>query len=127
MESKELRIGNWLLDGFGKYYQAEVADLVLLASRPDTKECNPVLLTPEILEKAGFIANNVGAGFVSMEYRILINTTGDSFYLRNYFEGGFIWGFNNGIEIGTPKTVKFTHQLQNLYFALTGSELPINL
>lgn len=122
---QELRIGNWLLDGFGKYYQVEVADLALLASRPDTKECNPIPLTPEILEKAGFVIDENAGNWHSPDHTIYkvkgfrVGVKGEYIGWYNSAEDDFYSSFY-------PE-LKYLHQLQNLVHSLTGEELTINL
>src|SRR5690349_14348739 len=109
ISANELRIGNWLLDGNGNYYQFEVADFALLSTRPDTTECNPIPLTPEILTAAGFI-----------------KSADDRFYGHDFQP---IYHIQSGYygAVGMPLYFKmrYLHQLQNLYFALTGTELEV--
>jgi len=141
IQANELRIGNWVsatedysnypaplqVLGLGQYTYSVIG-------RPETDDfgvytevgCNeyfPIPLTPEVLRDCGFECKNVGAGFIAHEYRISINSRGDSFYLRPYYEGGFIWGFNDGIEIGSPAPIEHLHQLQNFYQIHTQTEL----
>ena len=75
-------------------------------------------LTPEILEKCGF-----------EQYHD--NCFNDVMYIKNIFGGGkMIWGvypneLGSGIIIKASKPLESLHQLQNLIFALTGTELEI--
>ncbi len=72
----------------------------------------PIPLTPEILEKCGFEKSKNH----SLDY-FKKSVTGNAFFFR----------------IGRPfkhenrfyPEVKYLHQIQNLYFALTGDELPV--
>lgn len=125
IQASELRIGNWLQDGFGKYYQVEIPDLALLSSRPDTKECNPIPLTPHILAKASFIKSDNSENWKEPDWSI-------------YNYGGFKIGESNGkycyykqaeddFYSSFVPEIKHVHQLQNLYFALTQTELEIKL
>jgi hypothetical protein len=68
----------------------------------------PILLTPEILGKAGFERQGV-------------------FYIKwalEIHERSFECWISRGFK---ARRVLYLHQLQNLYFALTGEELDINL
>lgn len=85
-------------DGFENYY-GEI-------------ELNPVKLTPEIFEKAGF--ESFGVGYLHVGTEILIHP----------FEAGYKL-FGSEWPIGKP--FFHVHQLQNLYFVLTGEELEIKL
>ena len=70
----------------------------------------PIQLTPEILEKCGFVNLNYGW------------TKGDfCLFDFNYGKGNLNLRLN-AAECPLP-IVKHLHQLQNLYFALTGEEL----
>lgn len=81
----------------------------------------PVPLTPKLLEKCGFkslgstdfwdrdLGKNIG--------QICLNP-----------DNGAVWLCRNTIDARTnPTSVYYLHQLQNLFFALTGEELEINL
>jgi hypothetical protein len=83
----------------------------------------PIRLTPEILEKAGFEKNpHVGWGNISGVYSI------DKWWSVAKNEDGWLFGFDD-IDEGfvTLTTINHLHQLQNLYFSLTGEELKINM
>jgi hypothetical protein len=115
MKLSELRLGNWIMFSDSKYVgQFLQVELTFFQCYDITEEENElpfegVLITPEILEKAGFenwdknkYANDVmcltlnGHGFLYLANQRHVNL----FYL---------------------------HQLQNLYFALTGEELTLDL
>ena len=81
----------------------------------------PFPLTPEILEKAGFKYDEGMESYDLFTSSGLISIATDySFFIGdNHLECGFAGG--------NKSLVKYLHQLQNLYFALTGEELQINL
>lgn len=78
-------------------------------------EFKPIKLTPEILEKAGF-------------EKPAHTYNGDIFHLAEWdeFPGCWCVAMNKNNAILVLK-LKYLHQLQNLYFALTGEELTVNL
>jgi hypothetical protein len=83
----------------------------------------PILLKPEILEKVGFV--NFPSGNIDRWKK-------ERFYLEsNWFAspGKYKFNWENMDHTGsTPNTnIQYLHQLQNLYFALCGLELEINL
>lgn len=106
----ELRIGNW--------YQNHSNDLSLKYQQIDFFEtahyvavyCNPIPLTEEWLIKFGFKRqNNAYNGPHKNDFSIWSPIKSNRFDLNDTI--------NN-----VPK-IEFVHQLQNLYFALTGQEL----
>lgn len=108
--ANELRIGNWVQvlgiykDSFRKAGLIQCdAELIKICS--DEKiVLLPVSVTPDILEKSGFVFIPE-VGYFSYE-------------LKNKPQGIDAIKVGNGICV---------HQLQNLFFALTGQELPIEL
>ena len=116
IQANELRVGNWAYYTSGEPVWV-VKNYVQLSLDNFTKQnlefIKPIPLTHEILEKAGWIKVLMHDGFYS--------------YVKNgihismpYFHFSYNDGDSN-IEL------KSLHQLQNLYFALTGTELKISL
>jgi len=117
MKASELRIGNYVkyltLNGNSEIlangiYLFELGEL----------ELGPILLTKEWLLKFGFykeLRDSGEAGFFMSknDCNVIIKDFGDGFI--------FIWELS---FMGKP--IKYVHQLQNLYFALTGEELIYN-
>lgn len=121
---KELRIGNYVLYRENK---AEISGISLdhISARTFYREaktqtsventplaieyCNPILLTEKLLLKCGFEKHQFGDAFIF--YNPLLE-------LDAHFR---LKGVDYNIQ------VKYLHQLQNLYFFLTGEELEVNL
>lgn len=79
----------------------------------ELKELKPIELTEEIL---------LNCGFVKDEFDNWENETRLGLYKPEEFDGYLsVWGES------TVGECNYLHQLQNLYFALTGQELEINL
>ena len=79
-------------------------------------EMEPIPLTPEWLERFGFYCPFVGGVYESitrsMDMRFRIHkVSGDLFIIGNYES--------------SARPIQYVHQLQNLYFALTGEELTV--
>ena len=118
MEANELRLGNLiLLDGV--IIEVSIIDLRVLDNPMMTKATDkfkPIPLTEEWLIKFGFRPNKHGYIF-------------DTFRVKNWVTGffyGYIPVFLDGEEEDIEDVqIKYVHQLQNLYFALTGEELKI--
>lgn len=128
IQTNELRIGNYILylnelyvvDGV-KYEGNAPSSKWRIAFRTiDGKSRNakmenwiePIPLTPEILEKAGF--NNTRFRITNGSHDITISDDGDGWAFEPWISNIFI-------------KIKYVHQLQNLYFSLTGEELSITL
>jgi hypothetical protein len=139
--ANELRIGNWVMAGKiakadkdGKPTSEYKANYIQLQLSDFTDErfwgglgiiIGPIPLTPEILEKAGFIKEDDGIS----EYHKLVICRSEVISIEDD------WSFGLNAEDESSKqgyassdgVCQYVHQLQNLYFALTGTELEINL
>lgn len=104
MKASELRIGNWVnFKGKPHKWQRDDFDDVYFELH------SPILLTPEWLEKFGFNQSGNKDIFILKGFEV----DNEPFGLVKYSEG-WLWDF---------VTIKYVHQLQNLYFTLTGNEL----
>jgi hypothetical protein len=130
----ELRIGN--LASFKGMWNAELSDIHSsglicfkdISGGFDIDSIMPIALTDEILVKSGFtfIETPVGFGVAIEDYRK------DQFVLNftNYLSIQIEFNAIKGCDISNRcyiSTIKYVHQLQNIYFALIGQELAINL
>ena len=121
MEAKELRIGNWIkctknncLNKKGDFIIDEYEMVKILEHGQQFLE--PIPLTYEWLLKFGFEWCN--------EYDSYKKEAEEKTYYVTLWRSGFIELFikENNFCSGTIP-FKHVHQLQNLYFALTGEEL----
>ena len=112
MNAQEIRIGNLLFRN-KLVVTADGLTIHDLAFFPDSigKQYSPIPLTPEWLERMGFKYSNDLRCFYTGNYSLKETVTG-----RFHFCQG----------IAELSTLEYVHQLQNLYFALTGTELSIN-
>lgn len=119
IKATELRIGNWVLIRDNLLCVKGISKKVSLGNTPDSEfvhdefDCSvikPVPLTPEMLERCGF--ERVYSSLVFGDYYL---------YDAPDFEGN--WWFKNLEHNFKVVKIKYLHQLQNLYFALTGEEL----
>lgn len=121
MKANELRIGNWV---WNEPQQIPVqVDIKILqeqlnADKGFGESWQPIPITEEMLLKFGFVFGMKFQDFVRGKY-CYVEILGCNFY--GYFSENGVFYFNSKTEI------KHIHQLQNLYFALTGEELGINL
>ena len=120
--TSDLRLGNWLyesdkskfpmqVEGIGKdwiYLNFEGNESDVFENTD--KEIYPIPLNKQLLENIGFKFSN--------DYAYLGEFT------LNYYKDGFMISVNeNDRHITEP--ISFVHELQNLYYALTGKELEI--
>lgn len=90
------------------------------------KDLRPIPLTPELLEKCGFEKFPYDADDEDVEYWIL--KLPESGQISYYKPGEFFVSDTHSPDFyGAKVNITHLHQLQNLYFALTGEELQINL
>lgn len=120
--ANELRINNWVKyhDGTNIRVTPEIISAQIHANKikGHGSWIYSIRLTPEILEKCGFTTttqNNDGS--FNMWGR-LIDASID-------IEEGEVYKYRIYEKLRT-KNILSVHQLQNLYFALTGEELQIN-
>lgn len=111
MEATELRIGNYYQEN-GKIYTAEyydIANLVRCETMEYVSDMQSIPITEELLLKFGLADE-----FIVKDCKI---------ELYQHFADDSIWFFNIGNTFSVE--IKFVHQLQNLYFALTNEELKL--
>jgi hypothetical protein len=124
MNANELRIGNYVYDDSGEIVQVEQINsdkihkwiTVSKGGLIYSSNIYPIPLTKEWFLKLGLLP--VWYGYEDIEHR--------EFEISTENEGVYRLSVNsNEYVIGEP--IEFVHQLQNLYFALTGEELEIKL
>ena len=121
IQANELRIGNWVnFHNDNTYFEVTEITKEGLGVRNETMdtwieidEFSPVPLTPEILEKCGFKDSE-------WEHK----TKSECLFVGNDIIH-IMDARDKNYSFTAP--CKYLHQLQNLYFSLTGTELIINL
>ena len=121
MKANELRIGNWVNDESNTMpYQIRPNDIFPLSMIENKGKAKPIPLTPEILGKAGFEKEPKKIDIYSKSrIRLWVGFGGRC--LAYLIEEGTTTGHY------IPNDIDFVHQLQNLYFTLTGEELQISM
>lgn len=129
---QELRIGNWvqrpesvridILDDGKIYWLVDSLMIRDCEYYNDNWAFEPIPLTPEILEKCGFkknseyFTNHLTDGDIE-------SVTGAILYIQMYSNNIFEFVTCSDTYNGHSIQIKYLHQLQNLYFSLTGEEL----
>jgi hypothetical protein len=117
MKANELRIGNWFFNGkFNQQVLPTHLDYLLNKNFYPHDAMKPIPLTPEIFYNSGFDEKNT-------KWRKLLKNGKVSIDMSHYGQTTFAYCYGNHGVIG----LDYVHQLQNLYFALTGEELNIEL
>ena len=116
MKATELRIGNLIeykiedkLDERKEWWvvsKVDFQDLTWLDSNPEDADFRPIKITEEWLLKFGFEYTKLY--YIKYDDDLIIYFDGVDFYFK---------------RSSKSLTIKYVHQLQNLYFALTGEEL----
>ena len=120
MKANEFRIGNWVKrDTQPEGFQIDAQSFFTCEKHPDWYE--PIPLTEEWLLKFGFVkGDNISCN--DYFYRKVIDRNELTINPDN---GICIWGETIRDNEVSTVLIKYVHQLQNLYFALTGNELEI--
>lgn len=129
MKATELRIGNYhfyhIVDDldeckeYDEVCQIDYGDLRILTEFKDSPEYKPIPLTKGWLLKFGFVKEEryYARGVHQRLFSGLMNLKFDRLLQ--------MWVFSVG-RYSDITRIEYVHQLQNLYFALTGEELTIN-
>ena len=115
MELNELRIGNWIIDEIGRNVKVESISewgINLVPGFGWDISWRPVQLTEEWLLKFGFFKYN-NAYVLEKPNENIMNFKFSIWSDFTYNSSEF------------PVELKYVHQLQNLYFALTGTHLKL--
>lgn len=123
MNANELRIGNLVyflgnvheIEGLSKRLRPDVGHFLLSNIEHAQKgfHLKPIHLSEEWLVKFGFKKDISDAYVLNFKLFDIIHKYND-----------FYWW--DGIDWNCTLELKYVHQMQNLYFALTGKELTIN-
>ena len=120
MKATELRLGNYV------YHESSTCKLETVLAFEDVEEYNPIPLTEEWLLKFGFWRNNnlCKRWFLAEAYLLERGWTQHRFYI--YLEKKRISARHGCMgDSNHLKYLKYVHEFQNLFFALTGEELEI--
>lgn len=112
-----LRIGNYILGPDSTSPERFTIDWfhAIEINAITEEELTPISLSPEILEKCGFEATN-GIEIKNYIWLVIHCDSGEA-NIYNIYK-------NETLQLRIE--CKYLHQLQNLYFALTGEELVFN-
>ncbi|MDV3661661.1 hypothetical protein CMU70_14495 [Elizabethkingia anophelis] len=110
MEAKEIRLGNYLNHNGFVPTIVDAIDIIHCKQYPEVY--NPIELTEEWLLKFGFTHEVIAYYYFEKIYKKGSFTLSESFVL---------------LDIDLNVKVDYVHQLQNLYYALIGEELKLQI
>lgn len=117
MKANELRIGNFIRSKQTGYDVRFVSFYGLCNIENNPDEYEPIPLTGEILKKCGFESEHITYHYILI---------GDD-ALHVYYNNSGLHRYGVKYKYAYLTEIEYLHQLQNLYFALTGEELTVNL
>lgn len=144
IKANELRLGNLLDNGYnivhvtsinldynedrepiseiGVCLNGNLYDEVVIKEAAFGIEVKPIPLTPEWLERCGLVNNEI-----MPSYKLHMAVRPYQTAIQGVFPGEWQVTLIDAVPYPIGQTIKYVHQLQNLYFALTGEELQIKL
>lgn len=121
MKNNELRIGNWVTNSNGDVFQIEIGAFYLYHQNKEWGVL-PITLTEEWLLKFGFESSDQEINYMEWTHKEKHwFSLGNDGGLHDWENQPFYFRQDGYWDVKTPLT--HVHQLQNLYFALTGEEL----
>lgn len=125
IQAQELRINNLLKRADDSVFSVGANDIKIISewNNPFAPLPEPIPLTEEWLVKFGFIADNYGVFYKTKDCSNNSNSIIDLWAKKCLVEQ---FDISIGQEFGDTHNlcfIKYVHQLQNIYFALTGEEL----
>lgn len=118
----ELRIGNWVdcRKGITQVVGVQVDCIETMALSDTLEYFDPIPLTPEILEECGFVKTTIDR---VVFWELEVGRTGKFQFYKGVMQFGVFGVANYEYHDVRPQ---YLHQLQNLYFSLTNTELTWN-
>lgn len=126
---KELRLGNWvyILD-IGKYAKIKSIDGEgvthhIMWGHVYADMIEPIPLTEEILLKCGFIKDNNGNYWIDLQTHYLELMPSNGYWYPVYVQTPEM--SHQDEQRVSINRIQYVHELQNLFFAITGTELEL--
>lgn len=124
MKIQELRIGNWFIGYNGKPFQWSLGHFGLLTLKKNRLEIDDIIKSPIPLTEEILSEFTMKWGTDPQEPNALMVFKNGEFEILK-FEDEDHFFYSNGR--GFHSDIIYLHQLQNLYFDLTGEELEVKL
>ena len=126
ISAQDLRIGNYVMSGKGIYSLSAISNPYCIGIHlPDNKAVelqlgllSPIPLTPELLERCGFVKTTLD----ETPYEIWTHSKIEIWNLN-----GMYWVLEMAEQAGVNLQLKYLHHLQNIVHALTTIELDVKM
>ncbi len=123
MKAGELRIGNWFVGYDNKPFQWDLTHFSMLAqgyNAPEVDELirGPIPLTEDILLKSGLELSYCDWGYWDPKEELS--------FCMTIFEDGMFFSAGEGIKLN-KYPIEYVHQLQDIFYVITGKELGVKL
>ncbi len=134
LKANDLRVGNWIAmlnetsTTEDTYYTWQIktgseidtiTEYLQSNTDPEIIAYKSIELNPEVLQQFGFKPGNKSDYFIEFE-----NSIGDKKKLYiGYDEGSYFWGIEEDLKSVPVEKIHYLHQVQNIYFSLSGAEL----
>lgn len=129
LTAKELRIGNWIRH---KYSAPDfmVSEINAFSENNTVNgiglcDCKPIHLTEQWLNELGFIKDDNGNYLIGLQTHYLELLPSNGYWYPTYVQAPEM-SHENEQRVSTNR-IEFVHELQNLFFALTGRELEFKI
>lgn len=131
MEASELRLGNKILNDCIINTVSEISNAGHIFTEESgfvnlEHHIEPIILEPEILEACGFEKDTENDRYIVKKDVYFLEPGFTLTYGKSYPDF-WLFGFFHPCIATSAKPIESLHQLQNLYFALTGKELYVNI
>lgn len=124
MKIQELRIGNWFIGYNGKPFQWSLGHFGLLTLKKNRPEIDDIIKSPIPLTEEMLSEFTMKWGTDPQEPNALMVFKNGEFEILKFKDEDHFF-YSNGR--GFHADIIYLHQLQNLYFVLTGEELEVKL
>jgi len=128
IRAEELRIGNWVYQGemYGdtQCTAYEIYGFTGASNAQYYQEWKPISITEKWLERFGFEEELDPEG-VAHGIKVLESAHVDQILVVEIYENKCLFQIGETSYWTASFPIKYVHQLQNLYYALTGKELEI--
>lgn len=118
IEPKDLRIGNTIYDRHGNVSHIHAGWFYITQDPKRLEDYSPIKLTPKILEGCGFYKGVDKMYRLNHVYKIKYTNTKIMSNCVEFYK-------NAGRNYTFISALNYLHQLQNLCYSLTGSELKV--
>lgn len=131
MEAKNFRIGNWISTEKGDKQVESIDETGIIDVETIDHDgfyyynYQPIPISPEWLKRFGFVKDNNGNYWIDLQTHYLELMPSNGYWYPVYAQVPEM-SHEDEQRVSTNR-IEFVHELQNLFFALTGNELEMKV